>query len=105
MSAEPATLREALFNELDAPGSITKSRIRNLLIRYPETGPRIITTAEELDGLADKSVVLAADSEVWRQDRWRAVAWWDMLTDSDNAVCERASAVVLPAAVLYEPRA
>lgn len=67
MRAEPATLRAALFDELDAPGSITKSRIRNLLIRYPETGPRTITTVEELDALPGGSIIQDAKGIGWQK--------------------------------------
>ena len=99
MSA-PMTLRDALFDELDAPGSITKARIRNLLISYPEAGPRTITTVEELDALPLGSVIL---DQVGLSLHRNAFTGWCSSNGAKEIPMDMLMQEALPATVLYEP--
>jgi hypothetical protein len=94
-----SNLRTALLDELDAPGTITKARIRNLLIKNPEAGPRVVATAEELDALPVGTVVYAAN-HIGPAERFatgwmgcgNAAAWSSALLARDG----------LPAVIIHE---
>lgn len=60
----------------------------------------IISTAEELDVLPDRAIVLDAADIVWRHDHHPSSGrWWDKLDVEEN-VCDRLNAIHLPAIVL-----
>lgn len=64
--------------------------------------PRTITTVEELDALADDSIILDAESVDWRRNgNLNFTPTWQTSLADDFAFKD---AIALPATVLWEPR-
>jgi hypothetical protein len=93
-------MNDAELAETIRNSSLGTTEIMDAILAAGYRKPRAITTAEELDALAIRSVILDCDLDICRKNRYGR---WESFDEPDQTWSSTGLAGCLPATVLHEP--